>query len=127
MMADCTRRSSVRLEAERTGFEPAVGFDPYTGLANRRFRPLSHLSWRTRHKSNLRGAGHLPSRIMILQHLAPARKAGRLTRRLPWRMIDSQGRERLLLGPGFFVFGANWRLISWRFSACSRFAPPSVG
>jgi hypothetical protein len=31
-------------EAERTGFEPAVGFDPYTGLANRRFRPLSHLS-----------------------------------------------------------------------------------
>jgi hypothetical protein len=33
------------LRAERTGFEPAVGFDPYTGLANRRFRPLSHLSW----------------------------------------------------------------------------------
>ncbi len=30
--------------AERTGFEPAVRFDPYTGLANRRFRPLSHLS-----------------------------------------------------------------------------------
>ena len=32
------------LQAERTGFEPAVGFDPYTDLANRRFRPLSHLS-----------------------------------------------------------------------------------
>lgn len=31
-------------EAERTGFEPAVRFDPYIGLANRRFRPLSHLS-----------------------------------------------------------------------------------
>jgi hypothetical protein len=29
---------------ERTGFEPAVGYNPYTGLANRRFRPLSHLS-----------------------------------------------------------------------------------
>jgi hypothetical protein len=31
-------------EAERTGFEPAVGCYPYTDLANRRFRPLSHLS-----------------------------------------------------------------------------------
>jgi hypothetical protein len=30
--------------AERTGFEPAVGFDPYADLANRCFRPLSHLS-----------------------------------------------------------------------------------
>ena len=29
---------------ERTGFEPAVGFKPYDGLANRCFRPLSHLS-----------------------------------------------------------------------------------
>jgi hypothetical protein len=34
--------------AERTGFEPAEGFDPFTGLANRRIRPLCHLSqWRT--------------------------------------------------------------------------------
>src|SRR4051812_32993885 len=33
-------------QAERTGFEPAVGFDPYICLANRRFRPLSHLSRR---------------------------------------------------------------------------------
>ena len=30
--------------AERTGFEPAEGNDPLTDLANRRFRPLSHLS-----------------------------------------------------------------------------------
>jgi hypothetical protein len=29
---------------ERTGFEPVVGCNPYTGLANRRYRPLSHLS-----------------------------------------------------------------------------------
>jgi len=29
---------------ERAGFEPAVRFDTYTGLANRRFKPLSHLS-----------------------------------------------------------------------------------
>jgi site-specific recombinase XerC len=29
---------------ERGGFEPPVRFDPYNGLANRRFRPLSHLS-----------------------------------------------------------------------------------
>ncbi len=28
----------------RTGFEPAVGSYPYNGLANRRFRPLSHLT-----------------------------------------------------------------------------------
>lgn len=32
------------LGAERTGFEPVVEFNPHTGLANRRFRPLSHLS-----------------------------------------------------------------------------------
>ena len=35
-------------EAERTGFEPAEGSYPFTGLANRRFRPLSHLSCRRR-------------------------------------------------------------------------------
>ena len=32
--------------AERTGFEPAEGHIPFTDLANRRFRPLSHLSGR---------------------------------------------------------------------------------
>ena len=31
-------------KAERTGFEPAERFDPFTDLANRRFRPLSHRS-----------------------------------------------------------------------------------
>ncbi len=31
-------------QAERGGFEPPIGFDTYNGLANRRFRPLSHLS-----------------------------------------------------------------------------------
>ena len=31
-------------QAERTGFEPAEGFDPFTDLANRRIRPLCHLS-----------------------------------------------------------------------------------
>ena len=31
--------------AEREGFEPSVeALVPYNGLANRRFRPLSHLS-----------------------------------------------------------------------------------
>ena len=30
--------------AERGGFEPPIRFNPYNGLANRRFRPLSHLS-----------------------------------------------------------------------------------
>ena len=30
--------------AEREGFEPSVGDYPYDGLANRYFRPLSHLS-----------------------------------------------------------------------------------
>ncbi len=29
---------------ERTGFEPVDELSPVTGLANRRFRPLSHLS-----------------------------------------------------------------------------------
>src|SRR4051794_8188451 len=31
-------------KAERTGFEPVDGCYPVTGLANRRYRPLSHLS-----------------------------------------------------------------------------------
>ena len=30
--------------AERGGFEPPVQFNPYNGLANRCFQPLSHLS-----------------------------------------------------------------------------------
>jgi hypothetical protein len=30
--------------AERTGFEPAEGSDAFTDLANRRIRPLCHLS-----------------------------------------------------------------------------------
>ncbi len=30
--------------AERGGFEPPVRFNPYNGLANRCFQPLSHLS-----------------------------------------------------------------------------------
>src|ERR1700722_7977751 len=32
--------------AERRGFEPPVEVSPYDGLANRCFRPLSHLSAR---------------------------------------------------------------------------------
>jgi hypothetical protein len=32
------------MNAERTGFEPVMEISPHTGLANRRYRPLSHLS-----------------------------------------------------------------------------------
>jgi hypothetical protein len=36
------------VKTERAGFEPAVRFNPYDGLANRSFRPLRHLSlWLT--------------------------------------------------------------------------------
>ena len=38
------RKSLRRKLAERGGFEPPVQCYPYNGLANRRFRPLSHLS-----------------------------------------------------------------------------------
>lgn len=41
-----THLKSIFIVAERTGFEPAEGFDPFTDLANRRFRPLSHRSVR---------------------------------------------------------------------------------
>ena len=37
-------RRASKIKAERTGFEPAEGCNPLTDLANRRFRPLSHLS-----------------------------------------------------------------------------------
>lgn len=36
--------NSGLLQAERTGFEPMVRVTPDTGLANRRIRPLCHLS-----------------------------------------------------------------------------------
>jgi len=45
--ADGVRRSlsaSGVVGAERGGFEPPIPFSQYNGLANRRFRPLSHLS-----------------------------------------------------------------------------------
>jgi integrase len=38
------KEGMIRLETERAGFEPAVGFDPHAALAKRCFRPLSHLS-----------------------------------------------------------------------------------
>jgi hypothetical protein len=40
----CSQPASASAVAERSGFEPEVGFDPHTALAMRRFRPLSHLS-----------------------------------------------------------------------------------
>lgn len=36
--------SAGSFDAERTGFEPVMQCYPHTGLANRRYRPLSHLS-----------------------------------------------------------------------------------
>jgi hypothetical protein len=36
--------SARSFAAERAGFEPAEGFDPFAALAKRCFRPLSHLS-----------------------------------------------------------------------------------
>ena len=41
--------------AERGGFEPPIRFNPYNGLANRRFRPLSHLSNRRGQETVFRG------------------------------------------------------------------------
>ena len=41
-----TRNLLKRQMAERGGFEPPVEVSPYDGLANRCFRPLSHLSVR---------------------------------------------------------------------------------
>ena len=38
------RRTEIEQRTETTGFEPVVRFDPYTDLANRRYRPLSHVS-----------------------------------------------------------------------------------
>lgn len=48
-LARSDARVRGRAVAERSGFEPEVGFNPHTALAMRRFRPLSHLSavvWR---------------------------------------------------------------------------------
>ena len=38
------RKSLIIRMAERGGFEPPVQCNPYNGLANRCFQPLSHLS-----------------------------------------------------------------------------------
>jgi hypothetical protein len=38
------KTSAYLLRTERGGFEPPMGCDTHNGLANRRFRPLSHLS-----------------------------------------------------------------------------------
>ena len=40
------------IAAERAGFEPAEGFDPFAALAKRCFRPLSHLSERRRNSTS---------------------------------------------------------------------------
>ena len=42
------RKTGINLfiinNSEPGGFEPPIQFNPYNGLANRRFRPLSHSS-----------------------------------------------------------------------------------
>jgi hypothetical protein len=45
----------------RGGFEPPVRFYPYNGLANRRFRPLSH---RTREKKHRKQKGRPPTAFL---------------------------------------------------------------
>ncbi len=42
--SDQLRVADNQRQAERGGFEPPVGLKPYTDLANRRIRPLCHLS-----------------------------------------------------------------------------------
>ena len=37
-------QSTNNQKAEEAGFEPAVQFEPYVGLANRWFQPLTHSS-----------------------------------------------------------------------------------
>ncbi len=41
-----SRKMEIILSAEGAGFEPAVEFNPYDGLANRWFQPLTHPSER---------------------------------------------------------------------------------
>lgn len=50
------------VKADRAGFEPAVEFAPYAGLANRCLQPLGHLS---------RGSGDLRTLIAPRQPLLP--------------------------------------------------------
>ena len=57
-------RNSAAIPAERTGFEPADRCYPITGLANRRFRPLSHLSGFSRCASAASAADAIPNRIL---------------------------------------------------------------
>src|SRR5262249_9061120 len=45
-------RPKQELIAERTGFEPVVENYPHTALANRRYRPLSHLSGAVRYSTD---------------------------------------------------------------------------
>ena len=45
----------------RGGFEPPVRFYPYNGLANRRFRPLSHRTSGEKHKKEY---GQSPTAIL---------------------------------------------------------------
>jgi hypothetical protein len=61
--------------AERTGFEPVEQCYPLTGLANRRFRPLSHLS------GNRKSSGPVRRRpfpmLGLIYEMIMARAAGR--------------------------------------------------
>ena len=52
--------------AERGGFEPPEGFNPFNGLANRCLKPLGHLSKsRGRSKRALPASARLFSRILV--------------------------------------------------------------
>jgi hypothetical protein len=58
--------------AERRGFEPPVEVSPYDGLANRCFRPLSHLSARG-NRFNSAGFGHCQNTTRGSSEEAPDR------------------------------------------------------
>ena len=59
-----TYADGQRARAERTGFEPAEGDYPFTDLANRRIRPLCHLSG-CRERMGPRTSCHFSARLPV--------------------------------------------------------------
>jgi hypothetical protein len=109
LQAKSVRIALVGGMAEREGFEPSVeALVPYNGLANRRFRPLSHLS----------------ERLFILRcELLPGQVGFLLARYLGNRLeSDDKADCRDWRAAGLDVAASNWLIkpIRWLISVADQ-------
>ena len=105
------------ISAERTRFELVVRNDPYVGLANRWFQPLTHLSGshlaKLRHRGGLqRYEKNLICKGWQEKSLSP-RSDGIPSLSHPFRLFEAEGFDPVLLQAGVHDVGFQLKFCYW--------------